>query len=276
MSASSSSASSDDENYYSAAEFASPEKKSNATAEVVASLQALNEASHEALAYIQNCANVEPTQDDDDDDDERMETNNLWNNTQAIAKQLEDSRNKIDQAWKRAREVHDTIYNNNQTQDSDTNNNNNNNNNDDRDNEAKSYPSIDFSVPVNLDMEAAIHPTKSTNTSTEKHQEPAISDDFRAHYMDMMTETLGDDLEQIHQQGDVDVDILVQCLSSGMQFLTETHDQSFFESLNYDGTKDKAMSNENDALSSSDNSKLSIHQIKQQRLGYLVKWEEWP
>lgn len=289
MSASSSSASSDDENYYSAAEFASPQKKdthesnNSATSELVSSLQALNEASHEAMEYIRHCASVEPPQDgdnnDDDDDDETMDasTKNPWNNTQEIAEQLETSRIKLDQAWKNARKVHNTVYNNTQTQPNDEES----NNDDDKDNEneTKHYTTIDFSVPIDLDMEAAIHGTPGITPSDDQNQlqEPVASDEFRARYMDLMTETLGDELETIHQQGDdVDVDILVRCLSSGMHFLTPeertTHDNSFFESLGYDGTNDTSMTPTDDNKVSSDNaSALSIHQIKQQRLGYLVK-----
>ena len=65
MNGSSSSASSDDENYYSATEFASPEKKSNeATVEALAtSLKALNEASHQAMDYVNRCASIEPPTD---------------------------------------------------------------------------------------------------------------------------------------------------------------------------------------------------------------------
>ncbi len=264
MNGSSSSASSDDENYYSATEFASPEKKSNAASveALATSLKALNEASHQAMDYVNRCASIEPPTEKDDS--RHISTTNPWKNTQAIAERLEISRSKIDQAWKQAQQAHDSLYDNasdekykNKSENSD-------------ETETNEYNNIDFTVPIHLDMEAAVDgSTDSTTTHKQPVQAKPPSENFRSLYMDMMTETLAEDLEDMHQQGDVDVDILVQCLSSGMQFLTETHDAAFFDSLGYDGTKDEAMKTEVQHQSS-DGLVLSIHQIKQQRLGYLV------
>jgi hypothetical protein len=83
--------------------------------------------------------------------------------------------------------------------------------------------------------------------------------DFRVIYMDMITDAFGDVLDQmrLENSGILDVDVLVDCLQSGMEFLDEDqkNNQRYFDSFD-----DVCDENEDD---------LPVHQLHQVSLGYL-------
>ena len=274
---SSSPSSSSDENYFSAAEYISPYKQ-GAAAETTrcslsASLHALNDASHEAMVYVNQCASVDPR------NEETLSSENPWSNMELVAKNLETARSKLDQAWRDAKMAHDTETGK-PSDDDDT---------EDESEDESTIETVglsdgDVTVPVNLDLQLSMdaggvsnvedRETASNGKNHEKEEAniDMMRDDFRAQYMEMMTETFGNDLEEIHQQGgeNVDVQILVECLQSGMNFL-ESHEQnqtSFFESIGFDGNGDETMK---DSLGK--NSEQTIHQLRQYRLGYIQSKE---
>jgi hypothetical protein len=79
--------------------------------------------------------------------------------------------------------------------------------------------------------------TATEQSKTEKHAsaKSLSEDEFRVLYMDMITDAFGDVLEEMRQQaGDkMDVDVLVDCLQSGMEFLEESerNNMSFIDSM---------------------------------------------
>ncbi len=287
MSSSPSSVSSNDDAYFSAAEYVSPYKKGggdesmgdSATCPLSVSLNALNDTAHEAVEFVNRCASIDPPKDKDNDDDHgdgEVDKTNPWNNMEAIAEKLENARSKIDQAWRDAKVVHEKQRERNGDEDE----NDNDETDDDDIGDDTALSTIDFTVPVNLDMEVTIDAGVNINedleidsTSDEQQQEKksdagAIpADDFRALYMEMMAETFADDLEEIRQQGEnVDVDVLVECLQSGINFLEphEKHKKAFFDSLGYDGN-----GNGDETMKSNKEEGRTIHELRQHRLGYI-------
>jgi hypothetical protein len=96
----------------------------------------------------------------------------------------------------------------------------------------------------------------------DHHAADEVSEDeFRVLYMDMITDAFGDVLEHLQGGGNddsVDVDVLVDCLQSGIELLDpdQRNRRSFFDSLNVD----------DDAMDTT----TSVHTAKQRSLGYLV------
>lgn len=84
-------------------------------------------------------------------------------------------------------------------------------------------------------------------------------EEFRAMYMDMITDAFGDILEHMREEeGDkIDVNVLVDCLQSGMEFLedNEVNRQSYFDSFRDDDDEEEEES-------------LPIHKLRQIKLGY--------
>ena len=264
------------------------------------SLVALNDASKTAIDIVNHYKSIDPPRDNDDDnDDDDAPTNdgNPWRNVEAIGAEIEAARSGLGDAWRDARAhlVHEMEDDND----------------DDDDNDIENYskdgfrPSnnIDSTRTIDLDMEANMDDGLNGNESggdgeekdddssdTNNSSTPGTTDDgFRAQYMNTMTETFGDALEQMHQQGDVDVDVLVECLQSGIDFLepheiVKTHETSlsFFDSLKGSSSDangkggndgDVAMdgNNGNDNDNNNDNDGgATVHERRQRKLGYLV------
>lgn len=104
--------------------------------------------------------------------------------------------------------------------------------------------------------------TTTEQSRREKHA-PAKSlsdEEFRILYMDMITDAFGDVLEEMRQQaGDkMDVDVLVDCLQSGMEFLEENerNSMSYFDSMTELPEED-----------GDENNGVPIHQCMQELLG---------
>ena len=294
-----SSASSEEENYYSAAEYVSPYKDSGTPTkgssesehDLADTLNALNEASHEAMEFVNRCASFDPPLNETETGigisgtksippKIASATTNPWSDMKAIAENLESSRSRIDKAWRNARAVHERLTGETGEEDDDCVY-----ESDDEDEQNDNeFDDIDFTVPVNLDMETTIGEgvdigddcgefENTEGDAKESHDGDGMpADQFRARYTEMMTETFGDDLEEIHQQGDnaVDVNVLVGCLQSGINVLQENerNRKSFFDSLGYDENGDESMKGNNSGTV--EEPPETVHQLRQHRLGYLV------
>merc|ERR1719223_2645264 len=93
------------------------------------------------------------------------------------------------------------------------------------------------------------------------------ADEFRARYIEMMTEAFSEDLEEMMSSnpddggGVVNVDILAEALASGIDLLEpgEKNRRSFFDSLRSD-----------DPAETDDGDGLTIHQRRRKELGWLA------
>jgi hypothetical protein len=65
-------------------------------------------------------------------------------------------------------------------------------------------------------------------------------EEFRALYMDMITDAFSDVLENMRErpEEDIDVDVLVDCLQSGMDMLSSEERDGFFQALDDDDDDD--------------------------------------
>lgn len=105
------------------------------------------------------------------------------------------------------------------------------------------------------------HDEKQRQQQREKGttSSPEAREDFRVQYMDMVTEAFGDVLEGMRQaEGDkLDVDVLVDCLQSGMDLLNDEEREGFFEAF------DEEFEEETDDAKE----ELSIHELRRKEMG---------
>ena len=74
--------------------------------------------------------------------------------------------------------------------------------------------------------------SKSKASKEESSDAKKDPEEFRALYMDMITDAFADVIQNMREQGqDIDVDILVDCLQSGMDLLSQEERIGFFEAL---------------------------------------------
>mmetsp|Transcript_17442 Transcript_17442/g.17541 ORF Transcript_17442/g.17541 Transcript_17442/m.17541 type:complete len:249 (+) Transcript_17442:138-884(+) len=226
---------------------------------LLTSIDRLTVASKKAVEVVNRFANIEPPLDDDDDEadleaerDEEEEDDtsryissmNPWKNPQVIEEELNIARNELNAAWKNVKAERDAV------------------------------------------TSAAVTEAYEVEDDEEKKEEDEDNEipeeEFRVLYMNMMTDAFGDVLETMNQESGqegkptVDVDILVDCLQSGIDFLDpveELNKRSYFDSLDYnfgedddDDIDDKMNDDNND----NDEEGLTIHEMKQRSLGYLV------
>ena len=219
------------------------------------SLGRLNDASERAVELVNRFANTEPPQQQDGekvDDDSSYSCsdttgnsdndNNPWKNPKSIQEELIVSRNALAEAWndlqKEQQEQHLS---------------------DEKETERNDYGIGD-------------------NNKNDDNDE--ISEGiFRVLYMEMITDAFGDVLEQMQKEGinnsntTVDVEILGDCLQSGMELLDldQRNHKSFFDSLEsseiFGNDDDNKMEDKdgNDVVSS-----LTVHARRQRSLGYLL------
>jgi len=210
---------------------------------LLTSLDRLNEASKKAVEVVNRFANIEPPPDDDGDDDDLDDLNeeeekdnnttryinqmNPWKNPQVIEEELNKARNELNAAWKNVKAERDAV------------------------------------------TSAAVTEAYEVEEEEEKKEEDIDNEipeeEFRVLYMNMMTDAFGDVLETMNKESGqegkptVDVDILVDCLQSGIDFLDpveELNKRSYFDSLDYDfgedddddemNSVDDKMNNDND------------------------------
>jgi len=222
---------------------------------LLSSIDRLTVASKKAVEVVNRFANIEPPLDEDDEADLEEEedeegdrstnttTTNPWKNPQVIEEELNIARNELNAAWKNVKAERDAV------------------------------------------TSAAVTEAYENEDDEEKKEEDEDNEipeeEFRVLYMNMMTDAFGDVLETMNQESGqegkptVDVDILVDCLQSGIDFLDpveELNKRSYFDSLDYnfgeddDDDDDKMNDDDND----NDEEGLTIHEMKQRSLGYLV------
>lgn len=117
-------------------------------------------------------------------------------------------------------------------------------------------------------LDQAMKDSEAANRK-EQNVKPYNEMDFRAAYMDMITDAFADVLEDLRQkEGDaLDVDVLVDCLQSGIDLMTQ-EDKEFFlmseTSINND---------DNDETSKDDNEdgKLTPHELRRRQLGFHIE-----
>jgi hypothetical protein len=114
---------------------------------------------------------------------------------------------------------------------------------------------------------AALEQTDAnSNTSTDsKTKEPSTSsvndDDLRAAYMDMITDAFGDVLEDLraNEAEDIDVDVLVDCLQSGMDLMSHEEKEFFMQDTE-----------EVDKMDESKSTDVTPHELRRRELGFNV------
>ena len=120
---------------------------------------------------------------------------------------------------------------------------------------------------VRDDLMAAWHALKKAYDEEDESAKqsgsfsPVQEDDFRAQYMDMVTEAFADVLEGMREaEGDqLDVDVLVDCLQSGMDLLNEEDRDGFFEAF------EKGSDGEDEG--SDKGPSRSVHEMRRHELG---------
>ena len=95
------------------------------------------------------------------------------------------------------------------------------------------------------------------NATADKKPSPLVEEDFRAAYMDMITDAFGDCLHDLQQNSPaaIDIDVLVECLQSGMDIMTQDEKELFM--MEYNGEMDEVEGNR------------SIHEIRREMLGFV-------
>mmetsp|Transcript_15812 Transcript_15812/g.17095 ORF Transcript_15812/g.17095 Transcript_15812/m.17095 type:complete len:243 (+) Transcript_15812:189-917(+) len=217
---------------------------------LLTSIDRLTVASKKAVEVVNRFANIEPPLDDDDDADLEEEdeegdrstntTTNPWKNPQVIEEELNIARNELNAAWKNVKAERDAV------------------------------------------TSAAVTEAYEVEDDEEKKEEDEDNEipeeEFRVLYMNMMTDAFGDVLETMNQESGmdgkptVDVDILVDCLQSGIDFLDpveELNKRSYFDSLDYNFGEDDD-DDIDDKMNDDKEEGLTIHEMKQRSLGYLV------
>jgi len=101
--------------------------------------------------------------------------------------------------------------------------------------------------------------TNKSNDPNEKDLE-----EFRAVYMDMITDAFADVLDSMREEdgSSIDIEVLVDCLQSGIDLVTSEERDDFFQAL-------EGGDNENDYLeeSGNDDSAPSQHELHQMQVG---------
>ena len=111
--------------------------------------------------------------------------------------------------------------------------------------------------------------TKSNSSDMTKEQFSSSSvneDDLRAAYMDMITDAFADVLEDMraNEAEDIDVDVLVDCLQSGLDLMSLEEKEFFMQDNEELNNMDEAESN--DAAIA-----VTPHELRRQELGFNMK-----
>lgn len=159
---------------------------------------------------------------------------NPWRNPEQVFQQLDQARNDIIKAWEKLHAAQAAL----EQTDGDDNAANANN----CDNMTKEPLSLSF-----------------TSTSVNE-------DDLRAAYMDMITDAFADVLEDMraNEAADIDVDVLVDCLQSGLDLMSQ-EEKDFFMQDSED------LNNMDEGQSSDINVDVTPHELRRQELGFNMK-----
>ena len=114
------------------------------------------------------------------------------------------------------------------------------------------------------DHQEFLAPNSDQDNKKTSDGETAVrnSEEFRAMYMDMITDAFADVLEDMRESTEViDVDILVDCLQSGIELLSVEDREGFFQDLEKDFENDMEDTN----------SGPSYHEIRRREMGLDVE-----
>jgi hypothetical protein len=100
--------------------------------------------------------------------------------------------------------------------------------------------------------------SKGSSTSTSVNE-----DDLRAAYMDMITDAFADVLEDMraNEAEDIDVDVLVDCLQSGLDLMSQEEKDFFMQDNEELNNMDESESNDT----------VTPHELRRQELGFNMK-----
>lgn len=106
----------------------------------------------------------------------------------------------------------------------------------------------------------ALYATAGENETDKKAVEAINEDDMRAAYMDMVTDAYADVLEELrtNEAEDIDVDVLVDCLQSGLDIMTQDEKQLF-------------MQDKEEPTEETESSDLTPHELRRRQLGFNVE-----
>ena len=117
-------------------------------------------------------------------------------------------------------------------------------------------------------LEQTIKESEAAN-GKEQNAKPYNEIDFRAAYMDMITDAFADVLEDLRQkEGDsLDVDVLVDCLQSGIDLMTQEDKEFFLMSERSIKIEDNDEPFEDD----DEDGKLTPHELRRRQLGFHIE-----
>jgi hypothetical protein len=100
--------------------------------------------------------------------------------------------------------------------------------------------------------------TKESSTSNSVNE-----DDLRAAYMDMITDAFADVLEDMraNESEDIDVDVLVDCLQSGLDLMSQEEKDFYMQDNDELNNMDEGESNDT----------VTPHELRRQELGFNMK-----
>ena len=246
--------------------------------DTVSPMDRLTTASRHAVAVIHKFAAIEPPRDDEEADSDHH-PNNPWLHPQQIEQELDVARTELNEAWMDLKQYREHIITNSE------------------------HYVDDFD---DADKICDVIPEDHGDDDTNNKDGTSLSDEqFRVMYMDMITDAFGEVLQGMMHEADtknkqIDVDILVDCLQSGIELLDpieERNQQSYFDSLGYPSSTepedptteddndetdnnstdsngmelegDETVTTQNRTAAVSDEG-LTIHQQRQKSFGYLI------
>jgi hypothetical protein len=111
--------------------------------------------------------------------------------------------------------------------------------------------------------------TKSNSSDMTKEPLSSSSvneDDLRAAYMDMITDAFADVLEDMraNEAEDIDVDVLVDCLQSGLDLMSQEEKEFFMQDNEELNNMDESESNDVAVA-------VTPHELRRQELGFNMK-----
>jgi hypothetical protein len=117
-------------------------------------------------------------------------------------------------------------------------------------------------------LDVAMKDSGTSNKKQESSEDEIDEERIRVEYMDMVTDAFQDVLEDMRQkQGDqLDVEVLIDCLSSGLELLTDQDKKWLLEEIDRD---------DNDATSEKEpGDGLTPHERRRRELGFRLSTDE--
>jgi hypothetical protein len=104
------------------------------------------------------------------------------------------------------------------------------------------------------------------DNATKEPSSSVNEDDLRAAYMDMITDAFADVLEDMraNEAEDIDVDVLVDCLQSGLDLMSQEEKEFFMQDNEELNNMDEGESNDIDVA-------VTPHELRRQELGFNMK-----